>query len=339
MITLDVVSNFVYEICENVTTSKNGTHFLARCPICGDSKKNTRKRRFNLDYNNGNPIYHCFNCPGDDGSGTFLQLYSTHNRITISQALKDLSKYDPDYLTQKLSDRKKNKVVDDIEHDNFNYILKDCIDEHETVNSIVKKSYQVTLQEFISDRCIPDDYMLYIAYSGKYQGRIIIPIRDKNNDIVYFQARATDSSMLPKYDNPTLQKGDAILNKPNFDRDNHIIITEGILDAIVIGNQGTTCLGTYITDDFIKELSQLTDKGIIIALDNDEAGQNGVLKFIKDSIFCNNVRYFMFPRKYNYDDINKYVMENSDSDVYQFVIDNTYSKMAILSYLKLGGKC
>lgn len=336
MITLDVVSNFVYEICENVTTSKNGTHFLARCPICGDSKKSNRKRRFNLQYSNGQAYYHCFNC---DESGTFLQLYSIRNGVTISQALKDLTTYDPDYLTQKLSDRKRKKVIEDIENDNFNHILEDCIDQYEVVDSIIQKSYQVTLQDFISTRCIPDNYPLYIAYRGKYQGRIIIPIQDENNDIIYFQGRASDKSMMPKYDNPTLQKGDVILNKPNFDRDKYIIITEGLLDAIVIGDQGTTCLGTYITDDFIKELFKLTDKGVIIALDNDDAGYKGVLKFIKESIFCNKVRYFMFPRKYNYDDINKYVMENSDSNVYQFVIDNTYSKMAILSYLKLGGKC
>jgi len=49
MLDLQIVSDFVYENFERVSSSKNGTHFLARCLLCGDSKKSKSKRRFNLD--------------------------------------------------------------------------------------------------------------------------------------------------------------------------------------------------------------------------------------------------------------------------------------------------
>jgi len=336
MLPINVVTDFVYSICEGVKESKNGEHFTARCPICGDSKKSQVKRRFNLDYNKGQPIFHCFNC-GE--SGSFLQLYSKFNNISISEAIKQLYNYDSEHLIQRLSERKREKVIEDIDKETFDYILEDCIGPNDTIEGITMSLYQKSLQTFIQDRCIPDEYEVYIAYRGKYQGRYIIPIVDGNDDIIYFQGRASSSDIIPKYDNPTVAKSSIVFNEHRFQRDKYIIVTEGILDAMMLGTQGTTCLGTHITDDFIKRLLKLTDKGIIIALDNDKAGFQSLLKFIEKNKYSSMVKYFRFPQKYKYDDINKYVTKEKDKNAYDFVVNNKHSKAAILSYMKLGGKC
>ena len=70
---LQIVTQFMIQHFEQTKITGNGTHFLARCPLCGDSKKNPYKKRFNLNWNNGVPGYHCFNC---SRHGNFYEIYS-----------------------------------------------------------------------------------------------------------------------------------------------------------------------------------------------------------------------------------------------------------------------
>jgi DNA primase len=327
MISLEIVSEFVYNNCENVSVSKNGTHFLARCPLCGDSKKNERKRRFNLDYNNGNPIYHCFNC---DASGSFLELYSNLNNILINEAKKQLDEYNPNYLIQRLSKRKKDKIVKEIEYEDHSYVLKDCISEDENGDSEFLENIKNILKNFKVSRGMPRDFKVFYAYQGNYSNRIILPLYDKNGLMYYFQGRAVNDSIVPKYKNPTLMKGNVIFNEHKFDRKKSIIAVEGLLDALSVGNQGTAYLGSSITDEFIEKLMKLTDEDIIISVDNDEAGYKSLKKFIKKSIYSKNVKYFIFPDGYNdCDDINRLVTKYKIKDIYNLIVENS------MSYMKL----
>jgi DNA primase len=330
MITLDIVSEFVHQYCENVKTSKNGTHFLARCPVCGDSKKSLSKKRFNLDFNNGNPIWHCFNC---SASGSFLSLYSNLKGLSIPQSLKELQSYDPDYLIQKLSKRKEEKAIEEIEYEYHDYILNDCISPTETVDGYLKAMYQKQLKKFIRDRKL--SLKVFVAYKGEYQRRYIIPIYDDKH-IVYFQGRAMIDDILPKYKNPTLTKGNIIYNRRNFNKDKYIVICEGLIDAATIGRQGTSCLGSEISKDFIKDVSQLTDKGLIICLDNDKAGLKSVLKLIDNNNIPPETRFFLFPYKYRkYGDINEFFIGTSINNIYNFVKENSYTSTTTYTKLKI----
>jgi hypothetical protein len=344
MLDLQLVSDFMNEHFERVSVSKNGTHFLARCLLCGDSKKNKNKRRFNLDYNGGNPIYHCFNC---DASGSFLQLYSYVNGITIEEAKKDLYKYNPSNLIQKLSKKKKDKIIKEIEFENYNWILDDCIsrDDSDNINGIIQNNYFIKLHEFINNRKIPDDFSIFIAYKGDYKSRIIIPIYDENNDITYFQARRIPSSGIePKYKNPHIEKGNIILNKHNFDKNKYIIVTEGLIDAFMIGTQGTSCLGSSLTDSFLKEILNIGK--VIVAFDNDETGYKQLIKFMKgkkkkgrkkpiqQNKYAKKIRYFLYPDKYfRCKDINNIVTEFGVKNVYELIVKNSYSYSAAYTML------
>ena len=118
MLNLDVVNSFVMEFFSLVTDTKNGTHWHARCPLCGDSKKNIRKKRFHLDYNNGNPIWQCFNC---GRSGSFLEIYSELKAISIDDAKNELYGFDS------LRDRLTNREIDVIK------CLFNCIVDSEEI--------------------------------------------------------------------------------------------------------------------------------------------------------------------------------------------------------------
>lgn len=320
MLDLSTVSQFVYENLQQVTTQNHGTHFHARCPVCGDSKKNSRKKRFHLDYNNGNPIWHCFNC---GKSGSFIQIYCHVKAILPEEATKELYRYNSEHLKDRLTKPAKiEKPKKEIE--NLNWILKDCASKELTVDSIQYKTWIKLLDEFRSSRKIPNDIHLYYAYQGKYNKRIIIPILS-GGDIIYFQGRRVPGSSLePKYLNPVAEKSMIIHNRNKFDRGKYIIVTEGLIDASMIGDQGTTMLGVEASEDFIKTLLELTDTGVILAYDNDEAGMKALNKFMVENKYRKLVRYFIMPNEYKKaKDINNIRIDYKIGDLYDFVVKNS----------------
>jgi len=136
-IPIQVISEFIYLHCQGVKTSKNGSHFHARCPLCGDSQKSLSKKRFHLDYNNGNPGYHCFNC---GRHGSFIDLYSELKGISPFKARQEIIKFSdiPSILAKKLSQRKpKEKEII-----NMNYILNDCIKYYASIDGYIQTQYQ-----------------------------------------------------------------------------------------------------------------------------------------------------------------------------------------------------
>ena len=328
MINLEYVSNFVYSYFSNVTASKNGTHFLARCLLCGDSKRSKNKKRFNLDYNNGVPIFHCWNC---GQSGSFPELLSKVKGIPITEALREIYRYDPELIAKRLSNGKATLPEPVAERQIFNHILKDCVGVNDMPEGIIEKNHQAVLLDFVKQRKIPKDTNIYIAISGEYKGRIIIPITE-GGDIVYFQARSLEENPTRKYMNPPARKN-IIFNKEKFERDKYIVVTESLLDAFQIPKQGATCLGSSISDEFIEALLNLTDTGIIIALDNDKTGEKRLTDFLNTSN-APKLKYFLMP--YDEKDLSRLAIKHPEiTDMYEFVVKNSVSMFEVKIRLKL----
>jgi DNA primase len=326
----DDVNNFVYEYCSNITYNNNKWH--CRCPLCGDSKKNTNKKRFHITYNNGTPIFNCFNC---NEGGSFITLYMRLKGISYKDAIKELFKYNSEKIQRKLNRNQRIKEKQKKKVNNYNYILDKCIKD--TQKGIIYNRYNKILQDFRTNRKISKDVKLYICFDGYFKDRIIIPIYDENNDIIFFQGRAIKPNQEPKYLMPNSEKSSIIYNKPNFDRNKSIIITEGLIDAFMIGNQGTTCLGASITDEFLDELYTLTDKEVIICFDNDDAGKKAQHKVLTTSKYRNKLKFFVYPKQFHtHKDLNEIIMTNSINNCYEFIIKNAFNafKIQIMNKIK-----
>ena len=328
MIDLQIVADFAHQNLEKVTTQKGGTHFHARCPLCGDSKKSQSKKRFHLDWNNGNPGYHCFNC---NATGNFIKLYSLLKGISEEEVRREIFKYNSDYIKKKLTSE---PIVENMPSgvQSYNYILNSCVTEN--TESILLEYWKRIISNFRNERKIPEQYKLYYCFDGRYKNRIIVPVF-KENDIIYFQARRVPGTKLePKYLNPSTEKQIIIHNEENFDKDKFIIITEGLIDAFMIGDQGTSCLGKEISEDFLSKLFELTDKGIIIALDNDSDGMKALDIFIEKNAYKQRCRYFLMPEKYKYcKDINDVKTKHNIENLYEFIVNGSYS--FVKTYLKV----
>jgi DNA primase len=323
---------------EQTKISKNGTHFLARCLLCGDSKRNPYKKRFNLDWNNGVPGYHCWNC---GKHGNFIEIYSIVKGIAYDDAKKELFQTWKDTKTVKDDYNRKKRPVDnpkirkEIDEENFNWI----IDRSFSQKTSGTDRYIKALKSFYHIRKIPKKYKLYICYDGRYRNRIIIPIFNENKDIIYFQARRIPGTMIePKYDNPATPKELCILNRHLFDREKDIIIHEGLIDAFMVGNQATSCLGKEISKDLLVELLKLTNKNVIVALDNDSEAYKALAKFMKKNKYARKVKYFLYPAEFKgNDDINSIVRANAELNVYDLITQNSVSYSTAYTILKLFG--
>lgn len=322
MLDLNFVFDFVHEHFGDITISKGGTHFNFRCPYCGDSLKNLKKKRFHLQYKSDDEIvFNCFNCPA---RGNIFDLYAHVNGITPEEAYKKLTKFNADELAKYLKNKGKSKIAKDIDYTSYQdfgeFLRTKCLSIHSPASGFVDKKLIEILKGFIEERKISHD-KIYICHSGRFEKRIIIPIF-YNKICVFYQARRINETQDPKYLNPSVEKENIILNKDKFDRNKFIIVTEGILDSDAAGTQGTTCLGATINDLFFEELLKYTDKGIILALDNDKTGLEQMEKIMKNSIYNKKLLYFFLKE---YKDLNDFHIKNDDIDVYKYVVDNRLS--------------
>jgi len=328
------ITEMLYEKCQKVTIKKN--EWVCRCPLCGDSTTKSNVKRFHINYY---PAYDTFmyKCHRCGESNNVYQLYSILYDTSYKEAKKFLndSTFKSESIQKRLSTQKENcdtKLKTDLDIN----LKTDCYFIDDNPSSIIGKKLVKKLQSFINDRKISEK--CFIAHTGRYKGRIIVPIIN-NNILEYFQGRSLYNNIEPKYLNPKIEKDNIILHRNVFDKNRDIIITEGIIDAMSIGNQSTCCLGSSISDEFLTQIMSYTNKGIIICLDNifiDNAAKNQMLKLIKKSKYSKILKYFLMPKKYNHiKDINELKIKFNIENLENFVQLNSYSSFFIETKVKM----
>ena len=314
MILIETVVDFLSQYGK---VYQQGLEIRMRCPLCGDSKKSKLKKRFSVRYENKLP-YSCFNC---GRSGTFVELYAELEGVSVPEAFRVLDTPDFEHIKDSFKRTKKKVIEPEKEIDDLSAIEDECIGVDTVTESIILSNYKKVLIKFITDRKIPPEYKIMVSTQGRYKGRIIIPIYD-NGKIVYFQGRAISNDMEPKFKNPLVEKSHIIMNHEYFKRDKVIIVTEGIVDAMMVGeHQGTCVLGGSVSDDFLSSILKRTDKGVIIAVDNDERGEIERKKLITSSKFGKLLRFFIptDPIK----DVNELKMKKGIDNMYEWIVSNS----------------
>lgn len=329
MPSFDKVCEFVYEHMEGVKVK--GHKITARCPLCGDSKRSKRKKRFNLDFFTDKDVkFYCYNC---SAGGDYYKLYSLIKGITPTAAYRECESFNAQWeqITHEWNNNVLRKEPENSNGEYFNWILKDCLSEHNYDPGLLNESYINTLKSFRKNRNIPPRIPLYIANTGLFKGRIIIPVFDLNGNIVYFQGRATADWQEPKYLNPTAEKSTLVPNIENLTEPG--IVTEGLLDSFTLGNHGTCSLGKEVNDDFLKKVFEKVNS-IILAMDNDKAGYEAMIKFMAHSKYNRKVKYFLMPRKYSkIKDLNELQTVQKNINISDFVISNSYPYVQAVALL------
>lgn len=110
-------------------------------------------------------------------------------------------------------------------------------------------------------------YNIGYCLTGDYEGRIIIPSYDENNQLNYFVGRSFENSYY-KYKNPSASKD--IIAFENFINWNlPIVLVEGVFDAIAAKRNAIPILGKSLSNSLLKKIVSNNVKQVYIALDSD----------------------------------------------------------------------
>lgn len=325
------ISEMLYDKCQNVITKPN--KWICRCPLCGDSTTKKNARRFYINYYQpyDTYMYKCYRC-GE--SNNLYMLYSILYDVSYKEAkiFLDDAKYDAKNIKNHLNN------VHDIPKEEVNNTLdidlkNDCYDVDDSPDSLLGRSLVKKLKAFIKKRKI--DNNLFIAHSGRYKSRIIIPVIN-DNKLEYFQGRSLYNEILPKYLNPHVEKTNIIFNKNSISFDRDIIVTEGLIDAMSIGLQCTSTLGADISDEKLEQLFNLTKHTVIVCTDNDDAGKKSISRIFEKSKYHKILKYFIMPKKFSHiKDINELLLSGYPHDMENFIIENSHSYFYTKSFLKV----
>jgi hypothetical protein len=157
------------------------------------------------------------------------------------------------------------------------------IDSYDSNNRLVVDAWKFLMDRKLFNLNDFEEEPYYVATQGKYQGRLIIPFKDEEGEIFFFQARSLVYGLTPKYLNPSSENGlksSNILYPFDFERE-HLCICEGPADALSLNLNGlnATCtIGSTVSNVQMQTLREFEGR-IILAYDNDEAGSRGIDKF------------------------------------------------------------
>lgn len=156
---------------------------------------------------------------------------------------------------------------------------------------------EVAREYLLARKLDPASYPYYVIdiekYAGAYLGRIFIPYTFRNK-IVYWQARALDSSIQPRYKNPVVEKNNVFFNMDEIYRytSEPLLVTEGPLDALSIGVNTIALIGSTLNEFKWSELKKAAKRRpVIFVIDKNINGHKLALKVLEQE----NMSIVLFP--------------------------------------------
>lgn len=320
------------------------THvYECRCPVCGDSKKNSRKARCHFYEKQRSLNVHCKNCGYSHSFYTFMK----------DVFRNEFDEYKKDQLRQSIESLKpssgelKSKTVDQFKNDiktsrktNIT-ILDDCICVYDLDNDHEAKRY-------LKSRSLTDDMLkrLYFTNSFKtiasklsYQelnedfpddARIVIPFFSEDGErIEMMQGRSLNPKSKMRYisikSDPNVDK---IFGKNEIDPTETVYCVEGPFDSLFIDN----CLATCD--------SNLTRAEADVYIYDNEPRNPQIVKLIEKTIEMGKfvVIWPVSPMKKL--DINDMIVGGiAQKEIMQLIKENTFSgakaKLKLLTWRKV----
>jgi len=132
--------------------------------------------------------------------------------------------------------------------------------------------YQQKLVEYLLSRRIDlDRYKFFFSLEDRFLNRVIIPFY-RNGNLIFWQARAIEDGVQPRYDSYPGSK-EAVLF--NFDQlhtfsSKPLLVVEGVFDAMPF--DGVATLGSKLNDAKI-QLLQTARRRLIFVIDKDKNGR------------------------------------------------------------------
>lgn len=270
---------------------RHGNLLSFRCPICGDSKKNTTKRRGAL-YISPKVGYHCFNCNIDLSGFKFLQMLAgeSFKDIMTEYKRRRLSAFTSTQTTTVAEEQKIKGAVPDLTpltQDEYSYLFNRKIVQLPCFESIQLKNATINGNNFI-----------------------FIPWLNHNKLNSFQLHNYTKVKGIPKY---VFQKhaDKGVYGIDTIDQKfKYIICFEGVYDSLFVKN-GVAIGGTNLMPSQERELKTRYPKHeIVLAFDADSAGLLATSKYITAN--ASQYKYFIWYDSAKYKDVNNLIIETDN---------------------------
>jgi DNA primase len=231
------------------------------CPFCIE-KHGTEDTKYHLGVNISNGMFHCYRC---ESGGFITKLIRFWDNISFSEAVK---------LVEEAKEREIS--IDRLELG----IMKPKKEVEEKLSSIKPPEYYESLvgngHPYLEspkrrvDLKMVNDYSLGICRMGAYKDRIIIPDFNDDGGLIYWQARAIDDTVKPKYLNASNSRsGLTLFNFWRAKKHDMIVLTEGPFDAMRVGFNGVATYGHSIKNGQRKLILNSPVKEVVLMYDAD----------------------------------------------------------------------
>lgn len=240
------------------------------CAVCNDHSE-----RGGFKFEGGYVGYSCFNCGAkfkyEEGTGKFsrdakriLEAFNISNDdlLSISNSIFFAIKTPEDKLITLKELTKVKLFTPEVDLPPNSHALG-C-DGSELI--------QEPIIQYLLDRQIdPLEFDMHFSLDKNFLRRVIIPFK-RNGKMIYWQARAIDKDIVPRYKNCYSAKEAIIYGYDKLSQysEKPLFVTEGVFDAI--GIDGICILGSVMNEAKI-EILKKTRRRIIFVLDRDKNGE------------------------------------------------------------------
>jgi len=255
------------------------------CEVCGDGSR-TKGPRGGWLFNGEMCFYHCFNCGIDGNFDPNREHPFSKDMIKIFDAFNIPSKeyYAIAYAKKVLEGGTKAKKpinavnnVAVLEIPDYFYLLQDASEENIIANKAKEElkyrnidinSYPFFLSNGMSKKGPREE-----AIAKSLMNRLIIPIFNQNEELIYYQARALDKDSKKKYINPDTPRSNIVYGMDQIysNANTPLYITEGFFDAFHL--KGVALLENNITSQQIALLNKSRRKKIFVPDKNSDSSK------------------------------------------------------------------
>lgn len=289
---VDVIGSFI-------KLKRTGQNYQGLCPFHIEKTPS-----FNVNEKKG--LYHCFGC---GVGGDVINFIMRYQNVEFLEAVEILaSKYGIN-VEKKEKSVQNYKSLYDI-HENFAKLANDILfsEKGRTALAYLNKrginreliemftlGYISETQDFSKILSLYDiktikESGLFIIKSGSYisrfNGRIVIPIRNSSGKIVAFSGRSIHGEQ-PKYINSPetniFKKRETLFNLDRAKKESNksLFLVEGYFDVIALERYGftpTVCtMGTSLSLEHVKILKRFFDE-VVLIFDGDNAGKMAAIR-------------------------------------------------------------
>jgi hypothetical protein len=283
--------------------------WCARCPICGDSKKNPFKKRFYIYKNNNHYSCKCHNCGYTSTFGKFLE-----SEFPEEYKSYLLEKFPFKKTIDKSRFKKKSSEIVKKSTKKCNGLDYSCLIKFEDLSPDHPARLYVEKRKIPFDRVLYSprfsDFILYlnmnkyiVSYEYAKEPRLIIPFYKESGISTVCQARAFSKKETLRY--ITIKEDEnenKIFGMDRIDKTKPIWVVEGPIDAMMIPNCiAMSGISTKIPSDIEP----------IFIFDNEPRNRD-VVKMMRKRLEQGH-KVVIFSDKDEYNDLNDFIVKGGFS--------------------------